>query len=391
MKQSAQQSTAIKSILLRSLLGISFAAVLALAPAPAFAQHGGGGGGGGSHGGGGGGGSHGSSGGGHSSGSSGSHPSTNATSSGSTANNAGHWWNPFHGSGTAGKAGGTGTGTSAANANAGTHFAAGNNSWQDPPMNTHTNPQSHFYASSSHDAAISTGRTPPRVMNNGRFASASISREGFRRRPIIFFPFSPFGFGFGFGSPFGFGFGFGCDPLWNWNCPLGYGFGYGAGFGYAGGYGYYGGATGMGYGNGYSGDGSDMNFQVNGTEPSAGGEDMASPEGNSGEWQSAPDSSSQGSVAAPQPYVVVFLRDGSSYAVSDYWLAGGKLHYVTSYGGENSVDANQLDLQRTVNENAAHGVTFTLRPAPETDAPGVPQSLQPAPSNDSQTPAPKPQ
>jgi hypothetical protein len=371
------------------LLGISFAAVLALAPAPAFAQHGGGGGGGGSHGGGCGGGSHGSSGGGHSSGSSGSHPSANATSSGSTANNAGHWWNPFHGSGTAGKAGGTGTGTSAANANAGTHFAAGNNSWQDPPMNTHTNPQSHFYASSSHDAAISTSRTPPRVMNNGRFASASVSREGFRRRPIIFFPFSPFGFGFGFGSPFGFGFGFGCDPLWNWNCPLGYGFGYGAGFGYAGDYGYYGGGTGMGYGNGYSGDGSDMNFQVNGTEPSAGGEDMASPEGNSGEWQSAPDSSSQGSVAAPQPYVVVFLRDGSSYAVSDYWLAGGKLHYVTSYGGENSVDANKLDLQRTVNENAAHGVTFTLRPAP--DAPGVPQSLQPAPSNDSQTPAPKPQ
>jgi len=386
MKQSAQQSTAVKSILLRSLLGIAFAAVLALAPAPAFAQHGGGGGGG-AHGGGGGGGSHGSSGGGHPSGGSGSHPSSNASSSASSASNAGHWWNPFHGSGAPGKAGGTGSGTNAANANANNHFAAGNNTWQDPPVNTHTNPQSHFYASSNHDAAIAASRTLPRA-NNERFAS-NISREGLRRRPIIFFPFSPFGFGFGFGSPFGFGFGFGCDPLWGWNCPLGYGFGYGGGLGYSGDFGYYGGTT--GYGNGYSADGSDMNLQANGTEPSAGGEDMASPEGNSGDWQSAPDNSSQGSVAAPQPYVVVFLRDGSSYAVSDYWLAGGKLHYVTSYGGENSVDANQLDLQRTVNENAAHGVTFTLRPAPATDAPGVPQSLQPPPSNDGQTPAPKPQ
>lgn len=134
-----------------------------------------------------------------------------------------------------------------------------------------------------------------------------------------------------------------------------------------------------------------MNLQVNGTEPGSGGEDMAPPDGNSGDWQSAPDNSSQGGASTPQPYVVIFLRDGSSYAVSDYWLAGGKLHYVTSYGGENSVDANQLDLQRTVNENAGNGVTFTLRPAPAMDAPGVPQSLQPPPSNDSQTPAPKPQ
>jgi len=78
--------------------------------------------------------------------------------------------------------------------------------------------------------------------------------------------------------------------------------------------------------------------------------------------------------------------------VSDYWLAGGKLHYVTSYGGENSVDANQLDLQRTVNENASHGITFTLRPAPTTGASnGAPQNLQPAPSNDSQTATQKPQ
>ena len=61
---------------------------------------------------------------------------------------------------------------------------------------------------------------------------------------------------------------------------------------------------------------------------------------------------------------VLYLKDGSSYAVTDYWLADGKVHYITSYGGENAVDQNDLDLQRTVNENAAQGLTFTLRPGP---------------------------
>ena len=235
MTQSAQQSTvigqstAIRSILLKSLLGLSFAAVLALAPAPAFAQHGGGGGGGGSHGGGGGGGSHGSSGGGHPSSGSGSHATSNATSSGSSS---GHWWNPFHGSGTnggtAGKGGGSGAGANAASASATTRYAAGNNTWQEPPVNTHTNTQSHFYANSNRSVAISDSRTLHRMTNNGAFGSAGISQNSLRRRPVIFFPFNPFGFGFG--SPFGFGFGFGCDPVWDFNCPLGYGFGYGGGF-----------------------------------------------------------------------------------------------------------------------------------------------------------------
>ena len=377
MTQSAQQPTAIKSVFLKSLLGISFAAVLALAPAPAFAQHGGGGGGGGAHGGGGGGGSHGSSGGGHASGSgSGSHPTSNGSSAGNTAT-SGHWWNPFHGNGTnngaAPKAGGTGAGANAANsASANTRFAAGNNTWQDPPVNARTNTPSHFFASSNSGAAASANRMVHRPIPNGGFGPGG---SAFRRRPIIFFPFNPFLFGNGFG----FGFGFGCDP-WLWGCPQGFGFGFDDSLGY------YGGGAGYGYAGG-----SDMTFQYNGTEPDATSGAAPTLENNS-DWQSAPDnnSNSQPDDSKAQPYVVIFLRDGSSYAVSDYWLAGGKLHYVTSYGGENSVDANQLDLQRTVNENSAHGVTFTLRPA-ATDTPGTKQPLQPAPSNDSQPPATNPQ
>ena len=118
---------------------------------------------------------------------------------------------------------------------------------------------------------------------------------------------------------------------------------------------------------------------------------MGAPEDNAGDWQDAPADTSQQNNANPQPYAVLILRDGSSYAVSDYWLAAGKLHYVTSYGGENSIDANQLDLQRTVNENALRGVTFTLRPAPDSNAPaGQHPPLMPPP-NTQPAPAPNPQ
>lgn len=94
-------------------------------------------------------------------------------------------------------------------------------------------------------------------------------------------------------------------------------------------------------------------------------------------------SSTEG-TSQQQPYVILYLKDGSSYAVSDYWLSGGKLHYVTSYGGENVIDQSQLDLQRTVNENATRGVDFTLRPEPAGNGETAPSA--PAPDGNSQAP-----
>jgi len=35
---------------------------------------------------------------------------------------------------------------------------------------------------------------------------------------------------------------------------------------------------------------------------------------------------------------------------------------VTTYGGANAIELDALDMQRTVDENAKHGVTFALRP-----------------------------
>jgi hypothetical protein len=45
---------------------------------------------------------------------------------------------------------------------------------------------------------------------------------------------------------------------------------------------------------------------------------------------------------------------------------------VTSYGGQNAIELNQLDFQRTVDENASRSIELTLRPAPAS-APPEPQ------------------
>jgi hypothetical protein len=330
-----------------------FAATLAFAPLPAFAQHGGGGGGGGSHGGGGGGGggSHASGGGSHAtgsgagSGSGSAHaPASNAGASGGNAGtSANHWWNPFHGGSTASSAHPGTNGTASGDHPNAERFAAGNNSWQEPP------------------ARGMRGTTTPGAGNNVRGAATNprpaVSGPPhipvIPRRPIVFAPFFPFfpGFGFGFGGLYYGAFG-PCDPFWG--C-------YGYGYGYNGmGYGYYGGGFSSGYG-------ADLSYS--GAEDNSPSEDMTqSSDTIPSLLAPAPDTSQEQEAANAGPATrpvtaVLYLKDGSSYAVTDYWLADGKIHYITSYGGENSIDQSALDLQRTVNENAAQGMTFTLRPA----------------------------
>lgn len=337
------------------LSGFALAAVLALAPMPTFAQHGGGGGGGSHGGGGGGGGFHGGGGGGsHASGgaapshSSGGHaasaPGGAAASGGSSG--GGHWWNPFHSSSsnapsTTGVKGST-TGSTTE------RFAANNNTWQAPPAGTNGTAVRH-----SGTAVASAPRTaiasPPHVPVPPR--GRGIGFGGY-------YPYYPYyggyGLGFGFGG-FGYGFYGPCDPFWG--C-----YGYGSGFyGGGAGYGYYGGSF-----SGYSGP--DLSY-------SAADDSAPSQEPNPSLYAQAPETTdgSGGVTAGPagkHVIAVLYLKDGSSYAVTDYWLEGGKLHYVASYGGENAIDESALDLQRTVNENAAQGLTFTLRPAPEA-APAV--------------------
>ena len=183
-----------------------------------------------------------------------------------------------------------------------------------------------------------------------------------RNPNYFYYPYPYYGLGWGGGLWWG-GF-YPCDPFWG--C-------YGYGYGYGGGYGYYGGS----FGGDYSAD-----LSYNSPDYEAGSQEpnpslFAAPASDAGQ--------SGGETSQQQPYVILYLKDGSSYAVSDYWLAGGKLHYVTSYGGENVIDQSQLDLQHTVNENATRGVDFTLRPEPAGNGETAPAAAKP----ETQPPAPQ--
>jgi hypothetical protein len=170
----------------------------------------------------------------------------------------------------------------------------------------------------------------------------------------------PYGF-YGFGSFLGFGWG--CSPFYSWAFGCG-GFGWG------------------GYGLGYGYDVGDYYPAGNYTEPPP--SDDTSNEPSPSTWQNPPASEDLERSAVATPHAVIYLQDGSSYEVTDYWVGDNRLHYVTSYGGENSVALSHIDVQRTVDANAARGVDFTLHPAP-------PPSLTPPPSADSAPAATRPQ
>ena len=180
------------------------------------------------------------------------------------------------------------------------------------------------------------------------------------RRPRFFGGFFPFGFfpGFFYDDCFGTGF------------DNGFGYGYGFGFGYNPcGYGYL--SPGYGYypGGNYSDfTGSVTNDMTQQSDSAPGAAPNAEP---SGDEAIAPPSAAAPIAGANS--TVLFLKDGTSFGVSDYWLEGGRLHYVTMYGGANAIELEAVDIQRTVDENAKNGLTFALRPPHWQDQEAKPQ------------------
>jgi hypothetical protein len=69
---------------------------------------------------------------------------------------------------------------------------------------------------------------------------------------------------------------------------------------------------------------------------------------------------------------ILYLKDGSVFAVSKYSVSDGKLHYVTVYGAEDSIDLDRLDVQKTIDANARRGVTFSLTTPPAAAPPANP-------------------
>jgi hypothetical protein len=176
------------------------------------------------------------------------------------------------------------------------------------------------------------------------------SRSAETQRPRPFPPhrfrggfFGP-GYGYGYGAGFfpywGFGLGFGawCDLLWDFGCNA------------------------FGYGNGYYGPYEpDLYLQGPSSDSVDGGPDTSQDYGAYAAQNPPMDNSTDTSAKGA---VVLYLNDGTSFAVTDYWVADYKLHYTTDGARENVLDLDQIDVQRTVDENAAQGVSFTLKPAP---------------------------
>ena len=100
-------------------------------------------------------------------------------------------------------------------------------------------------------------------------------------------------------------------------------------------------------------------------------------------WDTTANAANAANPANSQGPVVIYLKDGNSFSPSDYWIADDQLHYVLD-GSENSVAMDHVDLRRTNDENAKHGVKFWLksepreRPAPSDEAPAA----APAPNSD---------
>lgn len=169
--------------------------------------------------------------------------------------------------------------------------------------------------------------------------------------------------GFGWGGPGYWGFGWGY-PGWNypyWNGYLGL-----APYPYtfndyddawewdnsnAGDYGDYTGDTTSGYSDNYSADSVYSNAADDGA-----GVSQAETEANS--------SNSTGVIDPESIPTVVYLKDGTSFQITSYWSSGNTLHYVDSQGGVSTIDASQIDLQRTASENAKRGIRFPIKSEP---------------------------
>jgi hypothetical protein len=95
----------------------------------------------------------------------------------------------------------------------------------------------------------------------------------------------------------------------------------------------------------------------------------------------AEDLTASGSASAQlRKDVLLYLKDGSVFAVFSYTVSDGELHYVTSYGEKNDIPVDLIDLKKTIEANAARGVAFTLTPAHPATGSSSPSPLGPAPA-----------
>jgi hypothetical protein len=179
------------------------------------------------------------------------------------------------------------------------------------------------------------------------------------------------GFG-GFG--FGFGFGFGWGGWWNpWFWGPGWGW-WGTPYAY---YSPWWGGPPYGY---TAYPSYNYGAPYNAPDQPSNDDSLYGPyySGGASDYQSAPLSEGTpdtdpitANVAVSAPSILLYLNDGTMLVASDYWLAGGQLHYTVKYGGESTIDVNQVDMRRTTDENAKRGVRFQLKASPSLNPNGM--------------------
>jgi len=74
-------------------------------------------------------------------------------------------------------------------------------------------------------------------------------------------------------------------------------------------------------------------------------------------------------AAVPAATMLLYLTDGSTISASDWWVARGRLQYITTAGTTSSMDLSQLDLEQTIKQNETRGLEFHLKFTAPADRP----------------------
>ena len=125
---------------------------------------------------------------------------------------------------------------------------------------------------------------------------------------------------------------------------------------------------------GFGGDsldlGDDLNSQratqseMSAIPPTANPSDDDTAEGNSSVRPGATLGAMTEDRAVGKGVFLLVLNNGTSHAVTDYWVADGYLEYISPDGTRSHIPLEALDLQNTVIQNVPHGLPFVLRSAP---------------------------
>jgi hypothetical protein len=118
------------------------------------------------------------------------------------------------------------------------------------------------------------------------------------------------------------------------------------------------------------GNDNDLNSQAPGQAemsaipPAVNSPDDDTAEGNSLALPETMSGAPTGQESLGNGVFLLVLKNGTSRAVTDYWVADGYLEYISPDGSRSHFPLEALDLQNTVTQNAPRGLPFVLRFAP---------------------------